>query len=179
MTPHLLLSRLFPTAAPRKTATATAPWWMRLTSSRIYRDYERAFGDMTGLPIALQPVETWQLPHHGKRNENAFCALLSKKSRACAAAAGAGTPVPEGRQRGGDRRLPGGPERQRRAGAHERPAGRLPADRPGFRKKPTEAQFNKCYNVQEWGWTPIRSRCAGRISPQVITQKEHDSAVSS
>jgi len=56
-----------------------------LTSSRIYRDYEKAFGDLTGLPIALQPVETWQLPHHGKRNENAFCALLSKKSRSCAA----------------------------------------------------------------------------------------------
>ncbi len=56
-----------------------------LTNSRIYRDYERAFSDMTGLPIALQPVETWQLPHHGKRNENPFCALISKKSRSCAA----------------------------------------------------------------------------------------------
>ena len=56
-----------------------------LASSRIYRDYERAFSDITGIPVALQPVETWQLPHHGKRHENAFCALLSKKSRACAA----------------------------------------------------------------------------------------------
>src|ERR1035437_8459740 len=56
-----------------------------LTNSRIYRDYERAFSDLTGLPVALQPVETWQLPHHGKRNENGFCALISKKSRACAA----------------------------------------------------------------------------------------------
>src|ERR1035438_6420491 len=56
-----------------------------LTSSRIYRDYERAFGDLTGLPVALQPVETWQLPHHGKRNENSFCALLSRKNRSCAA----------------------------------------------------------------------------------------------
>jgi hypothetical protein len=55
-----------------------------LTNSRTYREYERAFGDMTGLPIALQPVETWQLPHHGKRNENDFCSLLSQKSRACA-----------------------------------------------------------------------------------------------
>jgi AraC-like DNA-binding protein len=35
--------------------------------------------------VALQPVETWQLPHHGKRNENPFCALVSQKSRACAA----------------------------------------------------------------------------------------------
>ena len=56
-----------------------------LTSSKIYRDYARAFGDITGLPLALQPVETWQLPHHGGRNENAFCALISRTSRACAA----------------------------------------------------------------------------------------------
>jgi AraC-like DNA-binding protein len=56
-----------------------------LVGSKIYREYERAFGDMTGLPVALQPVETWQLPHHSKRNENPFCALMSQKSRACAA----------------------------------------------------------------------------------------------
>ena len=55
-----------------------------LVGSRVYREYERAFSDMTGLPVALQPVETWQLPHHGKRNENPFCALVSQKSRACA-----------------------------------------------------------------------------------------------
>ena len=56
-----------------------------LTASKIYRDYARAFGDLTGLPLALQPVETWQLPHHGCRNENPFCALISRTSRACAA----------------------------------------------------------------------------------------------
>jgi len=56
-----------------------------LTSSKIYQDYERAFNEMTGLPVSLQPVETWQLPHHGKRNENPFCALLSQKSHSCAA----------------------------------------------------------------------------------------------
>jgi AraC-like DNA-binding protein len=56
-----------------------------LVNSRTYRDYERAFGDLTGLPIALQPVETWQLPHHNKRHENALCALMSQKSSSCAA----------------------------------------------------------------------------------------------
>jgi ligand-binding sensor protein len=56
-----------------------------LTDSKIYRDYVRAFGDMTGLPLTLQPVETWQLPHHGSRNENPFCALISRTSHACAA----------------------------------------------------------------------------------------------
>lgn len=56
-----------------------------LTSSKLYKDYARAFNDLTGLPLALQPVETWQLPHHGCRNENPFCAMVSRTSRACAA----------------------------------------------------------------------------------------------
>lgn len=56
-----------------------------LTSSKIYQDYERAFGEATGLPVALRSVESWQLPHHGKRFENPFCALMAQKSRACAA----------------------------------------------------------------------------------------------
>ena len=56
-----------------------------LTTSRIYQDYERAFSETTGLPVTLRPVEMWQLPHHGKRKENPFCALMARKSRACAA----------------------------------------------------------------------------------------------
>ncbi len=52
-----------------------------LVNSKIYKEYERAFSDLTGLPIALQPVETWQLPHHNKRYGNPFCALMSQKSR--------------------------------------------------------------------------------------------------
>ena len=55
-----------------------------LAASKVYRDYERAFNDMTGLPMALQPLEAWQLPHHGRRNENPFCALMSQKSHSCA-----------------------------------------------------------------------------------------------
>jgi AraC-like DNA-binding protein/ligand-binding sensor protein len=56
-----------------------------LTGSAIYKDYERAFNDATGLPVSLRPTDSWQLPHHGRRNENHFCALMAKKSRACAA----------------------------------------------------------------------------------------------
>ena len=56
-----------------------------LSSSSIYKDYERAFNDATGLPVSLRPMDSWQLPHHGRRNENHFCALMARKSRACAA----------------------------------------------------------------------------------------------
>ncbi len=55
-----------------------------LTRSKMYQDYERAFTDATGLPVALRPVESWQLPHHGKRGENPLCGLMAQKSRACA-----------------------------------------------------------------------------------------------
>ena len=55
-----------------------------LANSRIYQDYERAFTEATGLPVALRPVETWQLPLHGKRHEGAWCALMAGKSRSCA-----------------------------------------------------------------------------------------------
>jgi AraC-like DNA-binding protein/ligand-binding sensor protein len=56
-----------------------------LTNSSLYSDYARAYTEATGLPIALRPVETWQLPLHGKRKENSFCALMAGKSRMCAA----------------------------------------------------------------------------------------------
>jgi AraC-like DNA-binding protein len=56
-----------------------------LASSNIYQEYERAFTETTGLPMAFRSVESWQLPLHNKRNESPFCALMAQKSRACAA----------------------------------------------------------------------------------------------
>ena len=56
-----------------------------LTNSQIYQDYERAFSDATGLPVALRAVESWQLPLHGKKCESPFCGLMAQKSRSCAA----------------------------------------------------------------------------------------------
>jgi AraC-like DNA-binding protein/ligand-binding sensor protein len=56
-----------------------------LTASKIYQDYERAFTEATGLPVSFRPVESWQLPNHGRRNENGLCAILAEKSKACAA----------------------------------------------------------------------------------------------
>jgi len=55
-----------------------------LTSSKVFQEYERAFTDATGLPMALRPVETWQLPLHGKRHEGSWCALMAARSRSCA-----------------------------------------------------------------------------------------------
>lgn len=54
-----------------------------LISSKLFHDYERAFTEATGLPVALRPVESWQLSLHGKQNEGPFCALMAERSRAC------------------------------------------------------------------------------------------------
>src|SRR5271165_6557297 len=56
-----------------------------LTRSEMFQYYQRAFNEATGMPLTLRPVETWQLPFHGKRKENPFCALMAGKSRTCAA----------------------------------------------------------------------------------------------
>lgn len=49
-----------------------------LRRSRLFRDYERVFSEATGLPLAIQPLEFWQLAHRGKKHENPFCALLAE-----------------------------------------------------------------------------------------------------
>jgi AraC-like DNA-binding protein/ligand-binding sensor protein len=55
-----------------------------LRRSKLFRDYERVFSEATGLPLALQPLEYWQLAHHGKRHENPFCALLAENPKSLA-----------------------------------------------------------------------------------------------
>lgn len=50
-----------------------------LVRSRLFRDYESVFTKATGLPLALRPLEYWQLEHHQKTNENHFCALLAER----------------------------------------------------------------------------------------------------
>ena len=57
----------------------------QLKRSQIYRDYEQAFRDTTGLPINLRPIEAFDLPHHKDPNENPFCALMAKTNQSCSA----------------------------------------------------------------------------------------------
>jgi len=151
-----------------------------LTNSRIYREYERAFSDLTGLPIALQPVETWQLPHHGKRNENEFCAIISKKSRACAAClqvqehlcSQANTEAETVVCAVGlsDSAVP--------VRMSDRLVGFLQIGQV-FRKKPTEAQFKKALQLcEKWGVeADSETLRKAFFSGKVISQKEHDSAI--
>jgi AraC-like DNA-binding protein len=56
-----------------------------LSRSEIYKNYEHAFNEATGLPLQLSSPEDWHLAHRGRRQENSFCALLAKQNKACAA----------------------------------------------------------------------------------------------
>lgn len=165
---------------PAENTTSNRALVEALANSRIYRDYERAFNDITGLPIALQPVETWQLPHHGKRNENAFCALISKKSRACAAclqvqerlcqkAANVADTVvcPVGLC---DTAVP--------VRLSDRLVGFLQVGQV-FKKKPTEAQFNKVFQLcNKWGLgVPREILRKAYFSGKIVSPKEHESVV--
>jgi AraC-like DNA-binding protein len=56
-----------------------------LAGSSIFREYQRAFGEVTGMPLTLRAIEGWQLAHQGSQRQNGFCALMSKENHSCAA----------------------------------------------------------------------------------------------
>lgn len=56
-----------------------------LARSEMFQNYERAYNEATGMPVALRPVVAWQLPFHGRRKENGWCALMAEASGTCAA----------------------------------------------------------------------------------------------
>ena len=55
-----------------------------LSESQVYRDYERAFTQGTGLPLRLQGPDMLSLVRFAKAQENPFCALMAKTSESCA-----------------------------------------------------------------------------------------------
>ena len=67
------------TALPSATNNANKQLIDTLLRSRLFRDYESVFTKATGLPLALRPLEYWQLEYHQKTNENRFCALLAER----------------------------------------------------------------------------------------------------
>ncbi len=151
-----------------------------LSSSRVFQEYERAFTEATGMPVALRPLETWQLPHHGKRNEGPFCSIVSEKSRACASClqvqerlseAAQEEPVTVGCPNGlCDTAVP--------VRLGDRVIGYLQTGQV-FRKKPTEAQFERAARqVAEWGVDIDRETLRqAYFATKVVSPKQHESFV--
>ncbi len=151
-----------------------------LLASGIYQDYERAFSEATGLPLSLTPVESWQLPVHGKRHENPFCQMLAEKSRSCAGCLQV-------------------QETLTRCATHEPHSVTCPVGlcdtavpvRIGdrligylqtgqvFRKKPTEAQFDRAAKlVEEWGLLVDRkSLHDAYFAAHTLSPRRHESVI--
>jgi AraC-like DNA-binding protein len=152
----------------------------RLSESKLYADYERAFSDATGLPLRLRSVDSWQLPHHGQRKENPFCAMLAEKSRACAACLQVQQSLAEtARDRArtvtcavglSDTAVP--------VKLGDRVVGFLHTGQV-FRKKPTDSQFEKVAQLaKEWGLQiPEENLRAAWFKSRVLSNREHDAIV--
>ena len=151
-----------------------------LTASKIYQDYERAFSDATGLPVTLRAVESWQLPLHGKKNENPFCAMMAEKSRSCAACLRLQQELADKAQHEAqtavcelglcDTAVP--------VRLGEKLIGFLQTGQI-HRKKPTTAQFEKTARlVAEWGLDLDKDRLReAYFNTKVLSPKQYDAMV--
>jgi AraC-like DNA-binding protein len=151
-----------------------------LINSKVFQDYERAFTEATGLPVALRPVETWQLPHHGKRNEGPFCSLISERSRACASCLSVQEKLTEmATEEAQSIMCPNGlsdtavPVR-----LGDRLIGFLQTGQV-FRKKPTKAQFVRvARRVSEWGVdVDPQTLQEAYFASRVVSPRQHEAFV--
>jgi AraC-like DNA-binding protein len=151
-----------------------------LTRSQIYQDYERSFTEATGLPVSLHSVESWQLPHHGKRGENSFCALMAQRSRTCAACLQVQQQLTETATHEpqtivchfglSDSAVP--------VRLGEQVVGLLKTGQV-FRKKPTEALFARAVQLMaDWGITVDKNQLrATFFGTRVLSNRQHESVV--
>ena len=152
-----------------------------LSNSKIFQDYERAFTEATGLPVAFRAIESWQLPHHGKRNEGPFCALISEKSRACASCLQTLERLSEAAvEEAKTVNCPNGlsdtavPVR-----LGDRLVGFLQTGQVFRNRKPTEEQFERVANqVESWGVQVERQVLRDAyFSTTVVQPKQHEAVV--
>jgi AraC-like DNA-binding protein/ligand-binding sensor protein len=151
-----------------------------LIGSKVFQEYEKAFTEATGMPVALRPVETWQLPHHGKRNEGPFCSLISQKSRACASCLSVQETLSDlAAEQALTLGCPNGlcdtavPVR-----LGDRLIGFLQTGQV-FRKKPSEAQFDRtARQVAEWGVEVDRPTLReAYFASRIVPPRQHEAMV--
>ncbi len=151
-----------------------------LVHSRIFQDYARAFSDVTGLPITLRPVESWQLPYHGRKNENSYCALVAQKSSSCAACLHTQQRLSECASETPQTVTccSGMSETAVPVRLGEQLIGFLQTGQV-FRRKPTEAHFERiARQVADWGLEVDRERLhKAYFATPVIGAREHESVV--
>src|SRR5207249_12050409 len=56
-----------------------------LSRSQIFKDYERAFSEATGLPLNIRGHDSWSPSRHGKEDHDSFSSILARFNKARAA----------------------------------------------------------------------------------------------
>ncbi len=56
----------------------------RLSDSKLYQDYERAFRQATGLPLAIRPAQAYENALKDSEGANPFCMLMAQTNAGCA-----------------------------------------------------------------------------------------------
>jgi AraC-like DNA-binding protein len=125
-------------------------------------------------------VESWQLPLHGKRHENPFCAMMAQKSRACAACLQVTEKLSEcATQEAETVTCPVGMcDTAVPVKLGDRLIGFLQTGQV-FRRKPTQAQFERTAKlVTEWGVQTDREKLKeAYFATRVVSNALHDSVV--
>ncbi len=152
----------------------------QLSRSQIYQDYETAFTKTTGLPLSLRVPDSWQRPHHNKKSENPFCALMAEHNRACAAcletqqkiseAAGAGPRTVKCFAGLCDTGVP--------VSVGDELLGFLQTGQI-FLKKPTQAQFARtAKQLVDWGWkVDLRRLEEAYFQTRVISPQQYEAVL--
>ncbi len=78
-------SRGTPMSLPESPEKRSRAVVAQLKESKIFKDYQDAFRETTGMPLNLRPISGFDLPHQGDPQENPFCALMAKSNHTCAA----------------------------------------------------------------------------------------------
>src|SRR5437879_11149852 len=56
-----------------------------LSRSQIFKDYERAFSEATGLPLNIRRHDSWSPARHGREDHDSFASILARFNKARAA----------------------------------------------------------------------------------------------
>jgi AraC-like DNA-binding protein len=152
-----------------------------LSHSQLYQDYERAFGEAVGLPVALRPLEAWKLPYHGKPGEAPLTALLAGSCRACASLLQTQQQLAEQSANGHPASVTdeiGLCETAVPVRVGSQVIGLLQTGQV-FRRRPTKTQFNHFVHLAErWGVTAdSKALESAFFSTRVMGKRQHDSAI--
>jgi AraC-like DNA-binding protein len=58
---------------------------IRIARSTVFREYQRAFETLTGLPLTIRAVGSFEPPMRGSKNANPFCTSMAGTNKTCAA----------------------------------------------------------------------------------------------